>query len=123
MDVRGFQRFVGGLLSRSKVPAISIASGVATLDCLAGDYATLSPTANVTSWTINNAPPSGLAQTIMILFTQDSTARTVAWPASFKFASGAPNTVSTGSGAKDLIGLTTFDGGTTWYVSISKTFA
>lgn len=105
---------------RNLVNNLSISSGDVALDCSLGDYFKLSPTANVTGWTISNVPP---ACSLMIEFTQDSTARTVAWPASAKWAGGSAGTVSTGSGAKDLIAMTTFDSGATWCVTLAKAFA
>lgn len=113
----------GGAVDRSAVSVLSPASGVVNIDCSLGDYFTLAPTANVTSITFSNLPASGKAVSLMIRFTQDTTARTVAWPASFKWAGGAAGVVSTPSGAIDVIALTTFNQGTTWNVTIAKAFA
>lgn len=121
MDNRSLNTMSGGAVERS--PATALTGATPTIDCGKGNYFTLAPTANVTSISFSNLPPSGMGQTIMIDFTQDSTARTVAWPASFKWAGGVAGAVSTGSGAKDLIALTTTDGGTTWKASIAKAFA
>jgi hypothetical protein len=105
------------------VSALTPASGVVNINCALGDYFTLAPTANITSITFSNLPASGKAQTIMVRFTQDTTARTVAWPASFKWAGGSSGAVSTGSGEIDIIALTTFNQGTTWLATIAKAFA
>jgi hypothetical protein len=105
---------------RNIVSALTPASGVVTVDCSLGDYFTLAPTADVTSWTFTNVPP---ACTLMIGFTQDSTARTVAWPSSFRWAGGSAGAVSTGSGAKDLLAITTLDGGATWRATLAKDWA
>lgn len=107
-------------VDRNVVSTLAVSSGNVTLDCSLGDYFNLAPTENVTGWTISNVPP---ACTLMIEFTQDSTARTVAWPSSFKWAGGAPGAVSTGAGAKDVLAMTTFDGGATWRVTLAKAFA
>ena len=114
---------LGGESIAEPVTVLTPSSGVVNIDCALGDYFTLAPTANVTSITFSNLPASNKAQTIMVRFTQDSSARTVAWPASFKWAGGSAGAVSTGSGAIDMIALTTFDQGTTWNVTISKAFA
>jgi len=107
-------------VDRNKVNAIVVTSGNAALDCSLGDYFTLAPTANVTGWTISNVPP---ACSLMIDITQDTTARTIAWPTSFKWANGSPGAVSTAASAKDVLAVTTFDGGATWRATLAKAFA
>jgi hypothetical protein len=114
---------IGGAADRSTVSVLTPSAGVVGIDCSLGDYFTLAPTANVTSITFSNLPAAGKAMSLMIRFTQDTTARTVAWPASFKWAAATPGAVSTGSGFKDLIAITSFDQGTTWFATISKAFA
>jgi hypothetical protein len=108
---------------RSAVSVLTPSAGVVSIDCSLGDYFTLAPTANVTSITFSNLPAAGKAMSLMVRFTQDTTARTVAWPASFKWAAGSAGSVSTGSGAKDLLAITTHDQGTTWFATLSKAFA
>jgi hypothetical protein len=113
----------GGEQIAEPVTVLTPASGVVTIDCSLGHYFTLAPTANVTSIVFTNLPAAGKAQTIMVSFTQDSTARTVTWPASFKWAGGTAGAVSTGSGAIDVLALTTFNQGTTWNATLAKAFA
>ncbi|MCL6710447.1 hypothetical protein M8R20_26350 [Pseudomonas sp. R2.Fl] len=98
-------------------------SGAVTIDCALGDYFTCALSGNVTSISFSNLPGSGKGATKMVKFTQDSTPRTVAWPASFKWAGGTPGAVSTGSGAVDVLAMTTFDNGTTWDATLAKAFA
>lgn len=98
-------------------------SGVLTINCAAGDYFTHALDENVTSWSITNLPGSGKGATKLIRFTQDSTPRTVAWPASFRWAGGTDGVISTGSGAIDVLAITTFDNGTTWIATLSNAFA
>lgn len=112
-----------GPADRSVVSALSISSGVVNIDCSLGDYFTLALNANVTSITFSNLPASGHGASLMLHITQDSTPRTVAWPASFKWAGGSAGAVSTGSGAKDLLAITTFDAGTAWNATLAKAFA
>lgn len=113
----------GGGTDMSAVTALSSSSGVVNLDCSLGDYYTLALTENVTSITFSNLPGSGHGASKMIRITQDSTARTVAWPASFKWAGGSAGAVSTGSGAVDVLAISTFDAGTTWRATLAKAFA
>lgn len=101
------------------VSVLTPAAGVVTIDLSLGDYFTLAPTANVTSIVFTNLPGSGKGTTKMIRFTQDTTPRTVAWPASFRWEGAAPS-VSTGSGAVDVLSITTFDNGTKWDATLSK---
>lgn len=114
---------LGGESIAEPVNVLTPSSGVVNIDCALGDYFTLAPTANVTSITYSNLPAAGKAQTIMVHFTQDTTPRTVAWPASAVWEGGAAGAVSTGSGAVDAIAMTTFDQGTTWLFTIAKAFA
>lgn len=108
---------------RNGVTAVTPSGGTATFDCALGDYFTLAPTANVSTLAFTNLPGSGRGASLMILITQDSTPRTVAWPASFKWAGGVAPSISTGSGAKDLLAVTTLDNGTTWHATLAKAFA
>ena len=110
-------------LDRSTVTAVTPVAGVATLDYALGDYFTLAPTANVTSIVFTNLPGSGKGASLMLRFTQDTTPRTVAWPASFKWAGGSVGAVSTASGAVDVLAITTFDNGATWDATLAKAFA
>lgn len=63
-----------------------------------------------------SAPPSGSAQTMILLLRQDATGgRTVTWPGSVTWLSGAVPTLHTAAGAVDVVQLVTVDAGTTWY--------
>lgn len=112
----------GGASARNTVSALAT-SGSVTVDYSLGDYFTIGLTGNVTAWSFTNMPGAGKGATLMIQFTQDSTPRTVAWPASFRWAGGVAGVVSTGSGAVDLLAITTFDNGTTWRATLAKAFA
>jgi hypothetical protein len=90
-----------------------------TIDCSLGNVFTAAMTVNITTLTVSNAVAG---QTINVLFTQDGTgSRTVAWPASFRWAGGVAPTLSTAAAARDLL-VATFDG-TVWYASLGKGFA
>lgn len=108
-----------GAADRSAVSVLATSSGIVNIDHSLGDYFTLALSANVTSITFSNLPGSGKGGSIVIRITQDSSPRTVAWPASFRWEGAAP-VVSTGSGAVDLLGLTTLDNGTKWDAVLSK---
>lgn len=89
-------------------------TGAVTVDCEAGNTFMCDATGDVT-FTFSNPPASGTAYTMSIEFIQDSTARTITWPASVDWPSATAPTISTDSGAVDVFVFTTRDGGTTWY--------
>lgn len=107
---------------RSTVTALGT-SGSLAIDYMLGDYFTTALTGNVTGITFSNLPGSGKGASLLLRITQDSTPRTFAWPASFKWASGSAGVISTGSGAVDVLGITTFDNGTTWDATLAKAFS
>lgn len=94
---------------------VSSSSGAVTFNCEAANVFQITLTENVTSITLSNPPASGTAYALTIRIVQDSTARTVTWPASVKWADGVSPLISSGSGAVDVITMFTTDGGTNWY--------
>lgn len=108
------------VLRGQKVTALTSSSGVVNIDLSLGNYFTLALSENITSITFSNTPGAGFGQTVMLRITQNASAKTVAWPASFKWESGSAGAVSTGSGAIDILALTTFDNGTAWQATLSK---
>lgn len=108
--------------NRDAVSALAT-SGSVGVDASLGDYFTLALAGNVSTFTFSNLPGSGHGCTLAIRITQDSTARTVGWPAAFKWAGGSPPAVSTGSGAVDLLIITTFNNGTSWQADLAKAYA
>lgn len=112
----------GGGSDRSTVSALATSGSVA-IDYALGDYFTLALAGNVSGFTFSNLPGAGKGATLMIRITQDATPRTVAWPASFRWAGGVSGVVSTSAGAVDVLAITTFDNGTTWRATLAKAFA
>ncbi|MBE2232603.1 MAG: hypothetical protein IAE85_03840 [Anaerolinea sp.] len=113
------QPLPGAGTNRNIVDDVTSVSGTTTVDASLGDYFRVALSEN-TTLAVVGAPP---ACSLMIRITQDSTARTVAWPASFKWAGGSAGAVSAGSGAVDVLAITTFDNGTTWDATLAKAFA
>lgn len=109
----------GGGADANTVSVLTTSSGVVNIDLSLGDYFTLALSANVTSVTFSNLPGSGKGASKFVRITQDSTPRTLAWPASFRWEGSAPS-VSTGSGAVDVLAISTFDNGTKWDATLSK---
>lgn len=98
---------------------VTSSSGALTIDCHNGNVFSLALSENVTSTTFSNPPASGTAFAFSLFVTQDSTARTIAWPASVAWPSATAPTLSATSGDVDIFTFTTFDGGTTWYGVVS----
>ena len=98
------------------VTAATSSSGTLTLDASVGGFFTVALSENVTTWTINNLPASRVT-VITVRFTQDSTDRTVVSTintVAAKTAGGAGWTMSTGSGAIDVV--TVLYDGTNYYL-------
>lgn len=110
-----------GSAGRATVTAVSSAAGVITLNYALGDYFTITLTENVTSWVITNPPGTGMGFSLMVQITQDSTPRTVAKPGTT--AGGVSLDVSTGSGAVDVVAISSFNNGTTLRSTIAKAFS
>jgi hypothetical protein len=102
--------------------AITSTSNAITADLATGNSFTHTLTEN-TTFTLSNPPATGTYGECIIKIIQDSTTRTVAWPASVKWPGGTAPVISTASGAVDIIVLKTWDGGTTWYGNFSQTFS
>jgi hypothetical protein len=109
------ERTIGGT-----VTTISSSAGTVTVDCSLGNFYTLQLTENVTSWTFTNVP-AGLK--IQIQIKQDTTVRTVSWPALFDWPNGVVGSVSTTANAVDLLELTTLTGGVNFLVNLNKNFS
>lgn len=109
----------GGGSSRDAVTVLSIVSGVVDVDVSAGDYFTLSLTANVTSLTFSNLPASGHGVTLMFRIRQDATgSRSFALPSSFKAITGSDTSVQSAANAYTILAITSFDQGTRWEYSM-----
>ena len=102
------------------IQTLSSSSGVVSIDMNNGNVGTITLSENVTDIDFTNVPTNGVS-TFTLQITQDSTARTVAINAvtvngggdvTAKTAGGGGYTVSTGSGAIDLVTFLFLDAGT-----------
>ena len=100
--------------------SLSSSSGVLAIDLDSGNTGTITLTENITDIDFTNVPANGVS-TFTLQITQDSTDRTVAINAvtvngggnvTAKTAGGAGYTMSTGSGAIDLVTFLFVDAGT-----------
>ncbi len=93
--------------------ALSAAATV-DIDLENGNVFTLTADQN-TTFTFSNPSPTGKSCSFTLVWTQDSSDRTIAWPASVDWAGGSAPDVTSGSAKVDIYVFTTFDAGTTWY--------
>ena len=108
---------------------ITSSSGVVTLDLSQGNSGSITLSENVTQFTIKNVPKDGVS-TFTLIITQDSSDRTVgltcavngAGGANAKTPGAAGYTMSTGSGAIDIITFIFKDAGTP-FLLVQQAFA
>lgn len=94
-------------------------TGTFTMDCGAANFFDLTLTGNTTI-SPSNVPPSTRVWSGSIAAKQDATGgRTITWPAGTKYAGGVAPPATTTANALDIWSLMTYDGGTSWIVSLS----
>ena len=111
-DANGVTIFDGGVVEDDTT--ITSSTGAATINCRDGNVFSHTLTEDVT-YTFSNPPASGRAFGFTLKVVQDSTARTITWPASVDWPAATAPTLSTGSGEVDVFVFFTTDGGTTFY--------
>lgn len=99
--------------------AASISTNTLTLDLNTATVFTVDLTSNITTITLQNVQTSGRASSFSIILTADGTARTVAWPASFRWPSGVAPSITATVNKRDVFVFFTTDGGSTWQAFIS----
>lgn len=102
------------LFSVESFATVTSTTGAATIDCEIANVFLHALTESVT-YTFSNPPASGTAYGFTLKLVQDSTARSVSWPASVRWPSATAPTISTGSGEVDVFAFFTHDGGVNWY--------
>jgi hypothetical protein len=94
--------------------AVTSTANATTINCETGNTFSHTLTED-TTFTFSNPPASGTGYSFTLKIVQDSTARTITWPASVDWAAATAPTISTGSGEVDVFVFFTTDGGTTFY--------
>jgi hypothetical protein len=107
----GQMTFADGVNDKSN--SVSSSSGTANLDCSQANTFVISLTEN-TTFVFNNPPSSGSAYSMTVIINQDSTARTITWPASVIWNIGVAPTAPEAN-ETDVLVFTTTDAGSTWY--------
>lgn len=116
LTVAGVTQMVG-IRETSTAPTIS--AGTLTLDLNTGTVFDVALTSNITTLTISNVATSGKVSSFILTLTADGTARTVVWPASFKWPNGTAPTLTATNTKKDAFLFFTNDGGTSWLSFVS----
>ena len=93
----------------------SSGSGTVDLDLQTGNVFQHTASGGNVTFTFSNPPASGKAGSFTLKWIQDSSDRTITWPASVDWAGGSAPSVTSGSAKVDVYTFTTFDAGTTWY--------
>jgi hypothetical protein len=93
--------------------ALSAAATV-DIDLENGNVFTLTADQN-TTFTFSNPSPTGKSCAFTLIWTQDSSDRTIAWPASVDWAGGSAPDVTSGAAKIDIYTFFTLDEGTIWY--------
>ena len=109
-----------GILSRPEIKDYSetktALSAAATVPCdlSTGNVFTLTADQN-TTFVFSNPSPTGKSCAFTLIWTQDSSDRTITWPATVDWAGGSAPDVTSGSGKIDVYTFFTMDAGTIWY--------
>ena len=93
--------------------ALSAAATV-DIDLTTGNVFTITPDQN-TTFTCSNPSATGKSCAFTLVWTQDSSDRTIAWPGTVDWAGGSAPDVTSGSGKIDIYTFFTLDAGTIWY--------
>ena len=93
--------------------ALSAAATV-DIDLEDGNVFTITPDQD-TTFTFSNPSPTGKACAFTLVWTQDSSDRTISWPGTVDWAGGSAPDVTSGSGKIDIYMFFTMDAGTIWY--------
>lgn len=102
-----------GYHENSAVVAI-VANGL-TLDMSLTNNFDVNLNANIDVFAITNVPPLPKVATVTIRFTADGTLRTITWPITTKWPSGAAPVMTSTNLKVDIITLMTMKAGAPWY--------
>ena len=94
--------------------ALAAAASV-TIDLTTGNVFTLTPDQD-TTFVFSNPADTGSSCSFTLIWTQDSSDRSITWPAELKWKDGGGEpSVTSGSGKVDIYTFFTMDAGTIWY--------
>lgn len=104
------------ILNYSETSTTSTAASTTTLDLSTATFFDMTHGANITTFTWSNPSATTKAYSFTLKRTKDAsgTTRTIAWPASVKWAAGTAPTLTQTTGAVDIFTFVTIDNGTTY---------
>lgn len=111
-DANGVVTLADGL--NEGFATVTSSAGTATVNCRTATVFAITLSEN-TTFVFSNPPSSGTAYGFTLKIVQDSTERTVTWPASVRWSAGIAPDVSPNSANVDIFVFLTHDGGTNWY--------
>jgi hypothetical protein len=98
----------------------TISGGTLTLDLAAAQVFEVSLNANITTLTINNIPATASkVVSFTLVLTADGTARSVVWPAAFRWPANTAPTITSTLNRRDVFVFFTADSGTSWNAFVS----
>ena len=112
-----------GIYKHTKI--LSHNSATLTLDMQSGNvstfYVTLAANATVTTVSITNTPTvAGDEHIDLVLFIQNNTGVTFNWGTAETWRPNPPPALASAANKMDIFVLRSFDGGVTWFVSLSQ---
>ena len=119
-DASSVTNFVDKVIQRPEIKDYSetktalAAAATVDIDLEDGNVFTITPDQN-TTFTFSNPSPTGKACAFTLVWTQDSSDRTITWPGTVDWAGGSAPDVTSGSGKIDIYMFFTMDAGTIWY--------
>jgi len=124
MDSAEEVKMQGAILSRPIIKdysesysGVSSSGGDATLDLEDGSVFSIT-LSEATTFIFSNPPDAGQAGALNLILTQDAAAKTIIWPISVNWDSGAAPDLSVNS-AVYILTFLTVDAGATWYGFLS----
>ena len=99
---------------------VSISTNTLTLNLSTAGIFNVTLNANITTLTLTNYPSAaGQVASFILVLTADGTARSITWPASFRWPGGTAPTPTSTLNKEDVYAFFTLDGGTNWQAFIS----
>ena len=99
---------------------VSISTNTLTLNLSTAGIFNVTLNANITTLTLSSYPSgAGQAASFILMLTGDGTARTITWPASFRWPGATAPTPTSTLNQRDVYAFFTLDGGTNWQAFVS----
>jgi hypothetical protein len=98
---------------------VTISAGTATFDLSLGNLFLVNLNANITTFTISNAPASGKGGAFRVIFIADGTLRTITWGSGIKFPNNNSTPTMTSTATRiDEVSFERIVGSTIWLAAV-----